>query len=647
MAKTTARIGFLTFCFSLAMLGVLARSAHLQLVQGDKYAKQALRTRTETDSLPARRGAVLDRSGQPLVVSQEQYHVNLAPDQVADPAQVAQAVGEALGIDRRALLRELRSGKKAVYRHGPFSASQIQPLRRLRGVHLEPTERRIELGGNVARATLQSIDGALDSILDGTPGAAVYLRDSRGRQFESPSRVIRQPVAGNDIYLTIDARLQEIAERALGDALDRMQAVSGDFIFVDPWTGEILALASQGRAGDPGTAVLTAPYEPGSTAKLLTAAALLERRRIDTTAVVSGEDGKWHPVPERQSYVITDDHPVREPMTLGLAVERSSNIGMAKFARHLEPAELRETLRDFGLGQPTGLTVADASGRLPELREWRPNYTLESVSRGYGLSVTPLQLALAYSAIANGGVLYAPSLVKQVRAPDGTVLYVHRPEPVRRVISEEVASALRGYLRGAVSTSGTGSQAQIQGYELVGKTGTARVVRNRRYVAGAYTSSFASIWPAESPQLVALVKIDEPRRGSIYGGSTAGPLTKTILEEALASRNSALELPRLAAGAKVELEPAALPPPPSDAVVPVVSVELHRAKLAAPAETGAVRVPDVTGKSVRDAAFALHRAGFEVRVRTTDGAVESTEPAAGTTLPAGAPVRLVTARAAR
>jgi hypothetical protein len=273
--------------------------------------------------------------------------------------------------------------------------------------------------------------------------------------------------------------------------------------------------------------------------------------------------------------------------------------------------------------------------------EWYRDYTKESLSRGYNLAVTAIQLAAAYGVIANGGILYAPTLVKEVRAPDGTVLYRHAPEPVRRVLPEAVAERLRGFLKGAVSEQGTGSKGQIENYELVGKTGTAKVATGGRYDAGAYVASFAAIWPADRPQIVAVVKIDRPR-GVYYAAQTAAPLTREVLEEALASRNQALRLDELAATPGAAPVAPQAPAPPVEVVPPVIRVAWPLGQRPVARESTAAVVPDVSGQDLRTAAAHLFKAGFQVRLTGAQGSVARTVPKAGDQLAAGGTVTLYT-----
>jgi cell division protein FtsI (penicillin-binding protein 3) len=641
MAKPLARIAAVQFGFALAILAILARAAQLQLFQGDRWAKQATRQRTERTMLPARRGGLYDRNGVPLAVSQEFYHVGVAPNELSDARVAGRMLSRHLGVSWSALERDLTAGKRWIYYHGPFTATQVQPVRRLAGVHLSRDFQRFYPSRSLARpiigglspdnpAGAAGLELALDSILTGQPGEAVLLKDRAGRRYDSPARLIRDPIPGNDVVLTIDAELQEIAEHGLDEALVAMKAEGGDVVFLDPNNGELLALASRqasrSRSGSTRASTFTDPFEPGSTAKLFTAAALLVHRRVGGSDAVFAEGGIWR-MPITSSgrvRVITDAHKSTGNLTLARSIQVSSNIGMAKFSFRLSPEEQFEMLRDFGFGTPTGAEFpSESRGRLARPDRWQPMYTRASMAMGYELGVTPVQLATAYGAIANNGLLLTPTLVREIRNPAGDLLYYHQPEPVRRVVSPRVASQLRDFMKGAVGEGGTGEEAQLVNYTLLGKTGTAVRFEGGRYIRGEYTASFAALFPADNPQLVVIVKIDNPR-GKYYGGLTAAPVTRTMLQQALASRRIAIDRSHLTGQ-----DSAALREPRAGAA----RVGMPRVVFAWPYHFAAAagtprRVPEVAGRPVREAALALHRRGFRVTLRGL-GRVSRTLPAAG------------------
>ena len=467
----------------------------------------------------------------------------------------------------------------------------------------------------------------LDSLLAGTPGAAVVLKDRSGREYESPARVIAEPVAGNDVVLTLDAELQEIAQRALDDAIDNMQADGGDVVMLDPQSGEVLAVASRRADGSMRPSAFTETFEPGSLAKIFAAAALIRFDRVRPGEHVSGEGGRYR-LPDR---VVTDEHPMPS-LTLADAIRVSSNIALVKFAARLHPDEQYDVLRAFGFGSPTGVEFpAESPGRLRPPREWsRPSSA--SLAIGYELAVTPIQLAAAYGAIANNGVLLEPTLIREIRGPDGTARYRHRPEPVRRVVTSEVAVKLRDLLRGVVDPGGTGERAALANFQLAAKTGTARRVVGGHYAAGQYTASFAALFPAAEPQLVVVMKIDNPQKGSYFAAQTAAPVTRSMLEQALAARTVALDRARLS---NVAATTDRVPLDEPDGVVPYVVPWPYVPDTAStqPAQI----VPDVTNRPLRDAVRTLHRHGFHVVVKGW-GVIHHTWPAAGEQAAAGTTV---------
>ena len=314
-----------------------------------------------------------------------------------------QLLSRHLGVSRAALNRDVRSGKRWIYFHGPFTATRVQPLRRLPGVHLTGDFQRFYPSRSLARPIIGGLspDGpagaaglelSLDSILTGEPGEAVLLKDRAGRRYDSPSRMVREPVPGNDVVLTLDAELQEIAERGLDDALAEMKAEGGDVVFLDPTTGELLALASRQTRGSGFGSVrastFTDPFEPGSTAKLFTAAALLKHGKVTGRDAVFVEGGRWQmPVNSSgRTRLISDVHKTTGNLTLAETVQISSNVGMAKFSSRLLPEEQFEMLRDFGFGTPTGTEFpSESRGRLA-----RPDQMAADVhpgQHGHGIRV--------------------------------------------------------------------------------------------------------------------------------------------------------------------------------------------------------------------------------------------------------------------
>jgi len=635
VAKPVVRLQAVRIAFTIGIVLLLIRAAQVQLVTGTRYATEAEEQQTEKVILPARRGTVYDRNGVTLALTAERYRVGVAPNELRDIDSDAREISRHLNLSYREVRRRLN--QSWAHFHGPFTSVQVQPLRSIRGVHLEgPELERFYPDPDLARPVLGlpaadgrsagGIERILDSWLSGTPGSAVVLRDIQGRRYESPSRLGAFPTAGHDVYLTIDANLQEIVENSLDDALQRFDATSGDVVVLNPHNGEILAATSRTIDGRATTSVFTGVFEPGSTAKVFAAAALLTSGLATPDETVWCENGEY--VTEHRTI-----HDVHDNgwLTLRQVIEYSSNIGIVKLGDRLPPAVLYETLRGFGLGSPTGVEYpVESPGILRRPDRWSGT-TKGSLAMGYEVAVTPLQLASAYAAIANDGVLFRPLLIRQIRDFGDAVVWESEPEPVRRAISPEVAAELRAALSGVVYEGGTAETAALQTYEVAGKTGTARRAGPTGYIEGSYTASFASLFPANDPQLVMIVKLDNPK--DTYAQATAAPLTRAVLEQVLAARTEALDHTRLSRVA---------PPEVAESAVEEERVSHAFAwPLAEPADSVEdATVPDVVGLPLRSVARVLHRKGLRMRLSGW-GVVASTDPDAGAVVPKGTVVLVV------
>jgi cell division protein FtsI (penicillin-binding protein 3) len=347
-------------------------------------------------------------------------------------------------------------------------------------VHLERQLERFYPRGRVGREVLGAVAGdgralggieeVLDGLLRGTDGFSVMRRDGRGRKEASVSLPIAPPMDGADVYLTLDFDLQEIADAALDEAIASTHAAGGDLLLSDPRTGEIQAAVSKREGGARGLGAFVEPFEPGSTAKPFFVAGLLAHGRATLTDTVSGEGGRW--VNPETGRVHQDVH-AYGLLSVRDALRVSSNIGMVKLVPRTPPAEQYAALRDFGFGTPTGVEYpVESGGRLPRLPHWS-RYTPASVATGSEMSVTPVQMAMAYGALANGGELMEAHLLREVRGRDGEALRRVRPRPVRRAIPAGIAAQIRDVLAEVVA-DGTGSRASLATFAVAGNTGTAR-----------------------------------------------------------------------------------------------------------------------------------------------------------------------------
>ncbi|MEP7002696.1 MAG: penicillin-binding protein 2 [bacterium] len=669
--KRPSRVGIIHLALALFVVALLAKAARVQLFEGKRHAATAAHQQSTTSAIPAPRGEILDARGQLLAQSRETVKLDIAPKEVRDLRKLQTALQRAK-IPHEWVARATDPSRRWVGLPGRYLAVDVAAVTAMRGVYATPIiERAYAFTDGTRRivgrvdADGKAVDGielALDSLLKGTPGAATVMKDVHGRHFESPSMPATPAVQGLSVVLTINQALQEIAERTLADAVASMGAEGGDVVVVSPVNGEVLAMASH-RADPRNTAstALTEPYEPGSTMKPFIAAMLLQQGKARETDIVQTFNGTF----EINGRAISDEHPYPQ-LALSDVIRFSSNIGIVQFAERFTPREEYEALRDFGFGTPTGVSYpVEAAGTLRSPAKWSKQ-SGNSMAMGYEVAVTPLQLAAAYVAIANDGELLEPTLVKEVRAANGTVLYRHQRRVVRRVLSPDVARRVREMLLGVVEGGGTAKRADLKSFSLAGKTGTARRTVNGRYGEGQHIPTFVGLFPGDNPQFVILVKIDNPK-GAYMGGLTAAPVTKQVIEAALASPNAALDRRTLAASrhdsppdsAAMALrltvatraaqettstsQRDALKAAADAAADDTAGITPYVATLPAPTPPRATvpiarAVPDVHGLPLRQAVHALHVAGF--RVKLDPGNSGATMPAAGAVVAAGSLVHL-------
>lgn len=639
----------------LFALALVARAAKVQIVDGKQWSERAKRQQFFASSSPAPRGDILDASGKPLVESRELVRVAVALPEMRDTAFVIAALKRAR-VDVSPIRPALARKRRWVELPGLYSPARISSVGKLNGVHFTPVLQRVYapssgvrriVGGLDARGQPQDgIELGLDSVLRGDSTRVTLARNTDGRPLETPDAWSDPPRPGATVTLTINSGLQDICERQLSVAVDSLGATGGDIVVMNPFTGEILAMAANraGRNISSNTAV-TEPFEPGSTLKPFIAAALLSRGRARADEVIPTFNGKL----ELDGRTISDMHKAPQ-LSLADVIRFSSNVGIVQFGQRLSPREKYDTFRDLGFGMTSGVPLpAEATGTLREPASWS-RQTPASILLGYEISVTPLQLVAAYSAIANGGELPEPHLVKEIRSADGDVLYRAAPRPVRRVMSRDVARTVRDMLL-AVVQEGTATKADLETFAVAGKSGTARRTSlNAGYTAGNYTASFVGLFPAEDPQYVVLVKLDSPSGSHFAGGDIAAPVTRIVLRAALAARDAALNREGLAAATPAPVSAVRNGTERDTSVVATESTVLAPAPVAShlielplksrpKPSAGAPRiVPNVGELSLRAAVATLHSRGF--RVRLVNAASMTTWPAAGTVAPAGSIVQL-------
>lgn len=536
--------------FTLAFGGMATRLFVLQIVEHPAYAQYAVSQRDTEVILPARRGAILDRNGEPLAISIDLQTIFTDPAHVENPHRAAEKLAPILGIEASALEGKL-AGTWPGDRH-EYLARQVEPkvARRVRaldlpGVYMKREPKRYYPGGrlashllgftNIDGVGLEGVEAQYEDILQGEAGSMELEQDPAGRPLPQADFLYERPKPGRSLLLTIDKELQYFTQLTLADAAQRYHAESGVAIVMRPGNGEILALANvpdfdPNRAGqfsdeERRNRALTDVYEPGSAYKIVATSGALEAGVVTPKTTFT--------VPDTYAYsdrVFHDSHPhPTEKMNVKEIIEQSSNVGTIQIGLKLGGARLDRIVRRFGFGTETGLDFpGEVGGIVLDRKDWT-GPTIATIPIGQGIAVTPLQMAAAYSTIANRGVWVEPKLLASTVGSRGQPITTSKATR-RRVVSKHTAKQMAEILTGVVER-GTGIEAQIPGYLVAGKTGTAQKPLPGGGYGNSYIGSFAGFAPANRPEVVVIVVLDNP--SPIWGGATAAPTFQTIAQFAL------------------------------------------------------------------------------------------------------------------
>ncbi len=529
---------------------VLFRLVTLQVLRADELSVKADRQHQKTVSLEGARGTIVDRHGKILAVNVEVQSVFGVPSEVDNPLKTARQLSPILHMKTDELEKKLRQNRNFVWLARKLEPEQGHQLDRvsLDGVGVVMEGRRFYPKGPLLAHVLgfsgmdgeglEGVEHRYESYLHGEKQKMVLQVDGLRRAVFPKEMTERSPTPGHSLTLTIDEVIQYIVERELEDAVVRARAKSGTMIVLDPKTGAVLAMAVSPRF-DPNAMsalspdrwrnrALTDAYEPGSTMKVMMAAAAIEERIVRPNTMVFGEYGRM-----AIANTVIHDHERLGWVSFAQVIQKSSNIGAAKTGMALGEQRLYRYLQSFGFGQRTEIDLpGEGVGLVRSPKDWGRR-SVASISMGQEIGVTPLQMASAIAAIANGGVLMKPYVVSEIRDANGHILKQVTPQAKRQVISSETARSITKILEGVV-TDGTGAKAAIPGFRVAGKTGTAQKIDSRTgaYSPSQYVASFTGYVPAESPQLAMIVVIDEPQ-GDRLGGTIAAPVFSRVGEQAL------------------------------------------------------------------------------------------------------------------
>ncbi len=538
--RFVSRVTLLSLSFALVASTLVARAVHLQVLDKDFLNKQADTRHLRTEKISAHRGTITDRNGEPLAISTPVDSIWANPKELASAVDRVPKLAAALGIDADLLIRRITRSmdKEFIYlkRHlSPERAQEVLALK-LPGVSVQREYRRYYPAGEVTGHLIgftdiddegqEGLELAFNHWLAGESGAKRVLKDRLGRSVENVES-IRPPHHGKELRSSIDLRIQYLAYRALKAAIRSYDAASGSIVVLDVKTGEVLAIVNQPTYNPNDRAqysaalyrnrAITDIFEPGSSIKPLIVAAALESGQYRPSSIIDTSPG-YVTVGSKK----IEDHRNLGRISLTTILARSSNVGVTKLAMSLAPDQLWSTLTNFGLGTMTASGFpGESAGLLTHYDHWQ-DISQATLGYGYGVSVTPLQLAQAYAAFGNQGRMQPVSLIS-----------IENPGEGEQVIAADTATAVKRMLEEVVRPGGTGTKASVSGYRIAGKTGTAWKSGIGGYSQDKYFSIFAGLAPASEPRLAAVVVIDEPGGELYYGSDVAAPVFSEVMAESL------------------------------------------------------------------------------------------------------------------
>lgn len=535
----------------IAFIVLVTRIGKVQLTDHHKYVQLAKQQQSKKIDMPARRGMILDRNGTKLAESLQLGSVYADPAEILDITYAAHQLSQVLKLKSSKLTNLLNKDKRFVWIKRKINDKDIDAVERLslKGIYVKREYLRFypnrQLAAHVLGFTdvdekgLDGIELLYNDILSGKAGYRITERDALQRQISMPDAEFQRPVHGDNVVLTIDANIQRFAEEELEEACKKWAPLSATAIVMDPMTAEVLAMANY-PAYDPNkfkkypssvrrNLAVTDCYELGSVMKPIVVSGLFERGLAKPGDIIYCENGVWN----INGRTMRDTHK-HGNLTVTDVIAQSSNIGTGKLGMRLGNENLFKLLKQFNFGEKTGIELPGESwGIILPLKKWT-ECSVRNISIGQGLAVTSMQFITAFCSMPNGGLLLKPSIIKsKVSNDDKTAEGVSGPQVVRRVLSARVARDVMNPILRKVVTDGTGKNANLEEYDVAGKTGTAQKVVDKQYSHTKFVGSFIAYAPAERPRVCVLVVINEPKNGAYYGGTVASPVVREIIARSL------------------------------------------------------------------------------------------------------------------
>ncbi|MDD5644637.1 MAG: penicillin-binding protein 2 [bacterium] len=548
---------------SVLMIGtlvfLLGRLFYLQVQEHEKYFRKAEIQQKNNSQIEPRRGFIFDRNRKILAMSVESQSLFADPFFIKDPAETSLVLSGILGLDAEDLKKKLESGKRFVWikRKLDNEESNLVKEQKIEGLYfVEEMKRRYPLDpvlsnvigfADIDNRGLEGLELVWDDILRGRPGWRASRKDGSGKEIISERKEDVPAINGNNLVLTVDSYIQHVCETALREGVEENNAIGGCALVMDVNNGNIIAMANYPTylSGNPSKSppenrrnrCITDIFEPGSTFKVLTGAAALDKGAVSMKDIFDCENGKF----PYGGFVLHDAHPYGM-LTFKEVIQKSSNIGIAKVAMKMGEKSFYEYLEKYGFGKCTGVGLpGEVNGILRPLKQWS-KVSITRIPMGQGISVTPIQLISAFSSVVNGGKLFKPRIVARIESPEGKLEEEVGEGKFIRVVSEAAARDMVESMCAVVSSEGTALKAKIKGYSIGGKTGTAQKVENGKYSHEKFFSSFIGFATATKPSYAVLVVIDEPKP-RYYGGTVAAPVFRKIMEVVLSYYEVPLDRP--------------------------------------------------------------------------------------------------------
>tara|TARA_S200000501_G_scaffold378888_1_gene444604 strand:- start:31185 stop:33185 length:2001 start_codon:yes stop_codon:yes gene_type:complete len=535
--KFRKRIMIVSSIIIFSWIGLCVRLFNIQILDSSDYRKTLIKQAQKKHTLKATRGNIYDRNNKPFTRNIIHYTLSAIPSRVTQKLELAEMISRNTGKSVSSYVNKLNSKENFVYLERNLDRQSLGDLGSVNidGFQIKRHYRRYyphnSIGAQIIGYTniddngISGVEKDFDKYLIGVNGWIIKTKGWKGRFQNRSGNPYQKPINGNNIQLTIDLEYQSILEEELARRQKETSSIAATGIIMNPQTGEILAIAStpgfnnnkfsKTKIDYHRVRAVTDQFEPGSTFKIVAAISALLKNNIDISDEFNCENGLY------PYYDITvSDHEKYGFLTFSQIIQNSSNIGIVKIMDKVGSMPLYNTARDLGFGTKTGISISgEYSGDLHPVKSWS-HVSKGQIAMGYEVGVTAIQLATAYCAIANGGYLVSPTLIRQIAKNNGDIIYKEEPTILRRVADEKVMGLMKKMLRSVVS-NGTGLKAEIAGWEIAGKTGTAKKAKNGSYNNAEYISNFVGMFPFEDPQLLGLIILDEPSKPFHWGSEGA------------------------------------------------------------------------------------------------------------------------------